>query len=80
MKHSHISLIVTDLQMPGMDGMSFIQLLRNNAILKKKPVIVLSGAVNDEIRASLGALAKVQVLTKPASPQQLSDAAHLLLG
>jgi len=32
-----------------------VQLLRNNAVLKKKPVIVLSGAVSDEARQSLAA-------------------------
>lgn len=79
MKSSHISLIVTDLQMPGMDGMSFIQLLHNNTILRKKPVIVLSAAVSDETRASLAALPKVQVLTKPASPESLVAAVTQLL-
>jgi two-component system, chemotaxis family, chemotaxis protein CheY len=79
MKTRQVSLIVTDLQMPGMDGMSFIQLLHNNAVLRKKPVVVLSAAVNDEVRASLKTLPKVQILTKPATPQKLADAVRLLL-
>jgi len=79
MKSNRVSVIITDLQMPGMDGLSFIQLLQNNAVLKRKPVLVLSGNVNDEVRASLGTLAKVQILSKPSTPQQISDAVRLLL-
>jgi two-component system chemotaxis response regulator CheY len=79
MKSRHISVIITDLQMPGMDGLSFIQLLHNNAVLRNKPVVVLSAAIDDEVRASLAPLPKVQILTKPATPQQLADAVRLLL-
>lgn len=79
MKTARVSLIVTDLQMPGMDGMSFVQLLRNNAVLKRKPVLVLSGAVTDEARESLRTLDKVQILAKPASPDALLGAIKQLL-
>ena len=79
MKSARVSLIVTDLQMPGMDGMSFVQLLRNNAVLKRKPVLVLSGAVTDEAREGLKALDRVQVLAKPASPEALLAAIKQLL-
>lgn len=79
MKSSRISLIITDLQMPGMDGLSFVQLLRNNAVLKKKPVLVLSGAVTDETRQMLKAIDKVQVLAKPAKPDELVAAVRGLL-
>lgn len=79
MKSSRVSLIITDLQMPGMDGLSFVQLLRNNAVLKKKPVLVLSGAVTDEARENLSHLDKVQVLAKPAAPDALVDAVKKLL-
>ena len=80
MKTARVSLIVTDLQMPRMDGMSFVQLLRNNAVLKRKPVLVLSGAVSDEARESLKTLEKVQILPKPASPEALLNAIKVLLG
>ncbi len=79
MKSSRVSLIITDLQMPGMDGLSFVQLLRNNAVLKKKPVLVLSGAVTDEARETLSHLERVQVLAKPAAPEALVGAVKSLL-
>ncbi len=79
MKTARISLIVTDLQMPGMDGRSFLKVMRNNAVLKRKPVLVLSGAVTDEARENLRALDKVQILAKPASPEALLGAVKILL-
>jgi two-component system chemotaxis response regulator CheY len=79
MRSSRISLVITDLQMPGMDGLSFVQLLRNNAVLKKKPVIVLSGAVTDEARSNLASLDKVVVLGKPAQADALVNAVRSLL-
>ncbi len=78
MKNSRVSLIITDLQMPGMDGLSFVQLLRNNPVLKRKPVLVLSGAVSDEAKANLAQLDKVQVLMKPAQPEALVAAVKAL--
>jgi two-component system chemotaxis response regulator CheY len=79
MKNNRVNLIVTDLQMPGMDGLSFVQLLRNNAVLKRKPVLVLSGAVTEEAKASLAALEKISVLAKPVQPETLVSAVKNLL-
>jgi two-component system chemotaxis response regulator CheY len=79
MKNNRVNLIVTDLQMPGMDGLSFVQLLRNNAVLKKKPVLVLSGAVTEEAKASLASLEKLSILEKPVKPETLISAVKGLL-
>jgi two-component system chemotaxis response regulator CheY len=78
MKNSRVGLIITDLQMPGMDGLSFVQLLRNNPVLKRKPVLVLSGAVTDEVKANLAQLERVQILLKPARPEELVAAVRAL--
>jgi two-component system chemotaxis response regulator CheY len=79
MKNNRVNLIVTDLQMPGMDGLSFVQLLRNNAVLKRKPVLVISGAVTEEAKASLASLEKISVLVKPVQPEALVLAVKNLL-
>jgi len=79
MKNNRVNLIVTDLQMPGMDGLSFVQLLRNNAVLKRKPVLVLSGAVTEEAKASLASLEHISILAKPVRPEALVSAVKNLL-
>jgi len=50
MKTNRIDLIVTDLQMDGMDGDNFLHLLKRNPVLAKKPVLVLSGMISQELR------------------------------
>jgi len=42
-----VDLIVCDLHMPGMDGASFLQLLRRNSLLRRKPVLVVTAAPQD---------------------------------
>jgi two-component system chemotaxis response regulator CheY len=74
-----VQLIITDLNMPGMDGLTFLDKLRSNPVLKKKPVIVLSGSVTDELRQSTAADPLLSVLAKPASIPQLSQALTDLL-
>lgn len=41
-------LVMTDLEMPGMDGLRFIQELRNDDRLKRAPVLVLTGSEEEE--------------------------------
>jgi len=45
-KKNHIDLIITDLNMPKLDGMSFIEKIRS--INKKIPIIILSASNNTE--------------------------------
>ena len=80
MKTSKIDLIVTDLQMPGMDGASFVQVLRSNAVLAKKPIVILSGMITAKVREEMTGLPKLCLLPKPASPEALGDAISRLLG
>jgi CheY-like chemotaxis protein len=73
------NLIVSDLQMPRMDGWTFLKTLRSNAIFKKKPVIILSSestaAQADEMRKD----PMLRFLTKPASAEEIARAAVELL-
>jgi CheY-like chemotaxis protein len=80
MKANKVDLIVTDLQMEGMDGDSFLRLIKRNAVLGKKPVLVLSGMITDEIRREYAQRPEVVFLAKPATADQLSKAVGDLLG
>lgn len=80
MKANKVDLIVTDLQMEGMDGDSFLRLIKRNAVLARKPVLVLSGLISPEIREEYADRPEVLFLAKPASAQQLTEAVHSLMG
>jgi two-component system chemotaxis response regulator CheY len=73
-------LIVSDLQMPGMDGRDFIAKLRANPLLKKKCVLVLSGEDLSPLRALYAGDAGIRFLSKPSSGADIMQAARSLFG
>jgi two-component system, chemotaxis family, chemotaxis protein CheY len=80
MKGHKIDLIVTDLQMEGMDGDSFLHLLKRNGVLAKKPVLVLSGMITQDLRNEYAQRTDVAFLAKPASSEKLIEASKRLMG
>jgi CheY-like chemotaxis protein len=72
-------LIVCDLHMPGMDGASFVQLLRRNSLLRAKPVLVATGSPQDAGAELLGD-PRVRLLAKPVQAAGLYRALRELLG
>lgn len=80
MKAHKIDLIVTDLQMEGMDGDSFLHLIKRNSVLAKKPVLVLSGLITQALRDEYATRTDVAFLAKPASAEQLIGQSRQLLG
>ena len=73
------SVILTDINMPQMDGIAFIKEARKSASTRFTPIIVLTtesgGQKRDEARAA-GASAW---LTKPTEPNELLSALKQLL-
>jgi CheY-like chemotaxis protein len=45
-----VSLIISDINMPEMDGLEFLSRIKADPALKAIPVILLSGAPNTEIQ------------------------------
>lgn len=80
MKSNKVDLIVTDLQMEGMDGDSFLHLLKRNGVLAKKPVLVLSGMITQSLRDEYADRHDVAFLSKPASAEKLIEASKQMLG
>lgn len=74
-----VDLIITDLNMPGMDGLTFVEKLRSNSVLKRKPVLILSGSLTDDLRHAAALDPLLSLLPKPASTPQLSAALQGLL-
>jgi CheY-like chemotaxis protein len=56
--HGNINMVITDLNMPNMDGFELTQTIRKQYTLKELPIIILSSLKNDQEREkgiSLGA-------------------------
>lgn len=73
-------LVMTDLNMPEMDGFALIEELRSRPDLAKLPILVLTtaGALHDQERAkSLGVTGYV---TKPIRPDEIVNAVRQVIG
>jgi len=58
----HVACVLTDIEMPQMDGHRLLKLIREDDYLKPIPVIVFSSLINEEMRLkgeSLGATAQI---------------------
>ncbi len=72
-------LILTDINMPIMDGLKLVSLVRNDANYKAIPIVVITteGAQEDRERAL--ALGANDYITKPIQPTKILDVAKNLL-
>jgi two-component system chemotaxis response regulator CheY len=65
------TVILTDLNMPEMDGIEFIKEARKSASTKFTPIIVLSGDADGRKRDEARSAGASGWLTKPPQPNQL---------
>ncbi len=64
-------LIITDLNMPVMDGLTFIKNLRTKAQTKFTPVLMLTTESQDNLKAEGKAAGATGWIVKPFHPEQL---------
>ncbi len=67
-------LIITDLNMPVMNGFEFLQELRMIPATKRTPVLMLTTETKDELKQQGKALGLTGWIVKPFSPPQLKQA------
>lgn len=73
----HYDVIVTGNQMPGMDGLAFIQCVRNLGVYKATPIIMISGEPCEVAARRVGADA---FLRKPEDIMAIPIAVGSLIG
>lgn len=61
----NVSLIITDIEMPQMDGHHLIKLLKENDETKHVPIIIFSSLVNEEMKKKGEALGVDAQMSKP---------------
>jgi DNA-binding response OmpR family regulator len=65
-------LIVTDIQMPNLDGYEFIKNVRASGFFSNIPVIMLSGIESSTERVKCLKLGADDYIVKPFNPEELS--------
>ena len=77
---SEVDLIVSDVNMPRMDGLTFIKTVREQEAYKDIPIVVLSTEGQDrDIQTGLTVGANLYMV-KPAQPEKLVRNVKMLLG
>ncbi len=66
-----IDLIFTDINMPKMDGQTFIRLLKNKSVTAHIPVVVTSSIADGSIEIEMKKLGITDIIKKPVSPEKI---------
>ena len=73
LRERDVDLVVTDINMPKMDGVTFVWKVRMYPQTSELPVIVLSSMKNDRLRTALEGLGVEVFIQKPVSPAKLAE-------
>lgn len=78
-KAANHDLIITDVNMPNMDGLTLITELRKLPAYSKKPILVLTTERSDEMKTKGKAAGATGWIVKPFVPDQLLKAVNIVL-
>ena len=73
-------LLIVDINMPIMDGLKLIDMVRKNAEHQDVPILIITTESAEEDRQRAMALGVNEYLTKPVQSQQIVESAKQLLG
>lgn len=76
--YDKVHCIITDIEMPLMDGHRLTKLVKSDDVLKKIPLVIFSSLVNDEMRRKGEALGADAQLTKPEIGKLVSAVDELI--
>jgi len=71
---ARVDLVVTDLNMPRMDGVTLLRKLRKGERTKHLPVVVISSMGNDHLDQELRDLDVTAIIRKPLTPSKVREA------
>lgn len=67
----HFDLVLTDQNMPRMEGLVLIRHLRDQPAYQNTPILILTNESSDEMKAKGRAVKATGWLVKPFNPEQL---------
>ena len=76
-KNNNIDLILLDLMLPDMDGLSILRKLRQTPLWEKTPIIIQTGSSSFDKKSIINLYAKI--LYKPYSKNELLNAINMSL-
>jgi len=79
-KLQQVDLVLTDQNMPSMDGLSLIKALRGMKNYQKVPILMLTTESGDDMKAKARAAGANGWLVKPFDPARLHEVVKKLIG
>lgn len=79
-KSARFDLVLTDINMPGMDGFGLTASLRGLPEYKTTPILVLTTEASDEMKQKGREAGATGWMVKPFDPQKLLTLVHKVLG
>lgn len=79
-KNNVISLVLTDQNMPRMDGLTLIRTLRSLPQYKSTPILMLTTESSDAMKQQGRAAGATGWLVKPFDPQKLLEVVKKVIG
>jgi two-component system, chemotaxis family, chemotaxis protein CheY len=79
-KANAVNMVVTDLNMPGMNGLEFIRELRQLGAYRGIPIVFLTTESDDDLKQQAKAAGATGWITKPFKQEQLLAVARKFLG
>ncbi|CCK79959.1 response regulator [Desulfobacula toluolica] len=80
MKNDWIDIVITDYNMPVMNGMEFIKTIKQDDLLKDIPVVVISTEGNETKIKEFMDCGAAGYITKPFTPETIRDLLTDILG
>ncbi|HYS52316.1 MAG TPA: response regulator [Thermoanaerobaculia bacterium] len=78
--HHKFDAILTDINMPDINGLELVSFLKNHPVYKTIPIMVISTESTDEDRNRAAALGAEEYLVKPFEAKELVAKLQRLLG
>ncbi len=75
-----VNLVITDLNMPNLDGIGLIRSLRANPAFKGMPIVMLTTESHDTSKQAGKAAGATGWIVKPFTPQQLLAVVRRVIG
>ena len=72
-QHHAIDLVLTDQNMPGLDGLGLTRKLRENPKFKSTPILILTTESSDQMKMAGRAAGATGWLVKPFDPSRLIE-------
>lgn len=75
-----VDLVITDINMPDINGLELVSFVKNNPNYKSTPLIIISTEGSERDREKGMALGADEYLVKPFAPEQLQGLIQKYLG